>query len=120
MIIKLSEINISSYIFPPNIQDVLRNESISYSLSGDTLLDRIGGAHKKVITLHFGLCPGDVWESVKKVLCQPSFPVSIETETDINLQDVPFRCSSNIPTPIKYVDDNEYYIADAEVVIEEL
>lgn len=109
---------LDSLIMPPHISDKWRSRGVEYTLDGTALEDRLGGT-KKVIKLPFGVIPQTKWEPLKAVLSKKSFEL-LGNVGGSSVSGTYRLADEEIPTPVLYVEDDEYMCQPFTVTIEEV
>lgn len=109
---------VDDIIMPPTISDKWRSRSVEYTLDGTALEDRLGGT-KKSIRLPFGVISQSRWELIKTALTKKNITVAGNIG-GIAINSIFRLADDEVPTPVLYVENNEYMCQPFTVTIEEV
>lgn len=114
MTFKIGDLDVSKFILPPEITDTFRSQSVTKTLNGSLVIDRISELTKKRISVQIPLIPYDEWEAVKTMILPMTFAVYV----DGILYSV--HLDGDIPTPILYADGDNIMCSDISLTFEEV
>lgn len=117
MIIYINGIDITDKVTKADLQEKCRSESVEYTLSGNALIDRIGG-FKQALNISLGLVEYNVYKEISDILKQISFKVTIIIENETKEYIMHLADKLPVPTPVKI--SGREYLTDINLTFEEV